>query len=293
MLPNFLVIGANKAGTSSLYHYLQAHPQVYVSPVKEPTYFALAGLPPESRRQLLFTNSMVATRDAYEKLFEGVDGETAVGEASTAYLDSRRAAFQIRRAIPDAKLIAILRDPSDRACSAHAMFFDRGFEPLESFEAAIDAELGGCSWRKYVEYGFYYEKLSRYYELFGSDQMKIFLYEDLRDDPLRVLHDIFEWLGVDPSFLPDVSNRYNVSVVPRSTAVSKALDGDSRVKSALKTVLPAPARGWMKRRARSWNQARPVGMSPEMRRRLIDVFEKDIRGVEGLIDRDLSEWRTV
>jgi len=291
MLPNFFVIGANKAGTTSLHHYLKAHPQVFMSAVKEPSYFALRPLPPGSRP--VFTQEMVATREAYDELFEAVDGEKAVGEASTAYLVSRRAALRIREEIPDAKLIAILRDPSDRAQSAHAMYVGMGFEPLKSFEAAVDEELGGCPWRKYVRLGFYHEGLSRYYELFGPHQVKVFLYEDLRDEPLRVLRDIFEWLDVDPSFTPDVSIRHNVSVFPRNAALSKTLEGDSRVKSALKTMLPEPARGWMKRRAQSWNQTRPAGLSPEMRRRLIELFEQDIRRVQGLIDRDLSTWLTV
>jgi hypothetical protein len=294
VLPNFLVIGANKAGTTSMHRYLDEHPQVFLSAVKEPGYFALDGvLPQESRPDSVFTEEMVATREAYEELFDAVDGERAVGEASTVYLPSRRAALRIREEIPDAKLIAILRDPSDRAQSAHAMYVGMGLEPLKSFEAAVDEELGGCSWRRYVKLGFYHEGLARYYELFGPDQVKVFLYEDLRDQPLRVLRDIFQWLDVDPSFTPDVSRRYNVSVLQRSTVLSKALEGDLRVKSALKTMLPEPARGWMKRRARSWNQTRPPRLSQEMRRRLIEVFEQDIRHVEGLIDRDLSGWLNV
>ena len=293
MLPNFLVIGANKAGTTSLYHYLKAHPQVFISAVKEPSYFALAGaLPPGSRPDTVLTKEMVATREDYEELFETVDGEKAIGEVSTAYLPSLPAALRIRREIPDAKLIAILRDPSDRAQSAHAMYVGRGVEPLESFEAAVEEELGGCPWRKYVKRGFYHEGLSRYYTLFGPHQVKVLLYEDLRDEPLRVLRDIFEWLDVDSSFMPDVSRRYNPSGSPRSSAVQQVLEGDSRVKAALKTMLPRPARGWTRRRAQSWNQARPKELSQGMRRRLIEVFEEDIRRLESLIDRDLSEWLT-
>jgi hypothetical protein len=292
MLPNFLVIGANKAGTTSLYNYLKEHPEIFLSAVKEPSYFALAGLPPGSPPGY-FMKKTVATREAYEELFEAVDGEKAVGEASTMYLHNRRAALGIRNEIPDAKLIAILRDPSDRALSAHTMFVRRGVEPLKSFEAAIDEELGGSSWRYYVKYGFYSEGLSRYYELFGPQQVKVFLYEDLRDEPLRVLRDIFDWLDVDPSVTPDVSRRYNVSLSARSVALSKVTERDSRVKSALKTMLPESARGWMKRRARRWNQTRPAELSPVMRQRLIGVFEEDIRRVEGLINRDLSEWLTV
>jgi hypothetical protein len=292
VLPNFLVIGANKGGTTSLYHYLKSHPQVFLSAVKEPSYFALAGLPPGSRPDGVLTQTMVDTRDDYEALFEAVDGEKAVGEASTAYLVNRRAALGIRAEIPDAKLIAILRDPTDRARSAHARAVGRGLEPLESFEAAVDEELGGCTWRTYVRFGLYADGLARYYELFGPQQMKVFLYEDLRDDPLRVVRDLFEWLDVDPSFTPDVSRRYNVSAPPRTAALGRALGGGGRARSALKTLLPEQTRGWMRRRAGSWNRTRPAGMSPELRRRLVDVFEGDIRRVEDLIDRDLSVWRT-
>ena len=295
VLPNFLVIGANKAGTTSLHHYLGSHPQVFISVVKEPSYFALAGTrPSRSRPDGVLTDGMVATREGYEALFEAAQGEKAVGEVSTAYLPSERAAFRIRAEIPAAKLIAILRDPADRARSAHAMHVSRKIEPLGSLDSAIEQELGGCSWRKYLKLGFYYDGLARYYELFGRDQVKVFLYDDFRDEPLRMLGDTFEWLGVDPTFTPDLSRRYNTSKLPVDPAFTHVVEPNSRAKAALKRMLPKPARRWMKKRARTWNHAQsPPRLSPETRRHLIEVFEADIRRVEALINRDLTGWRTI
>lgn len=128
-LPNFLVIGAHKAGTTALYNYLKQHPQVYMSPAKEPRFFALEG------KNLKFlgpkkdpgNRCRFTTLEAYRELFQGVSSEVAIGEASTLYLYSQEAPKRIQHYIPDAKLIAILRNPIKRAYSnfVHAMQDDR------------------------------------------------------------------------------------------------------------------------------------------------------------------------
>lgn len=291
MLPNFFVLGANKAGTTSLHRYLAQHPEVFMCPVKEPYYFAHEG---ELPAYTPFRAEMekAQTREAYEALFAGVNGETAIGESSTGYLPNSIAARRIREEIPHARLIAVLRDPSERAHSAHAHARREGKEPIVSFEGAVEAELEGCRWRSYVGLGYYAEGIARYTELFGPEQLKVFLYEDLRDEPLTVVREIFEHLHVDPAFTPDVDRRYNVSSVPRSTAVDHALRGGSRTKSAMKAVLPVSTRRWMKRRAHAWNRESPQPLSPEMRARLVGMFDEDIRATEALIGRDLSSWRT-
>ncbi|EPZ44556.1 hypothetical protein N007_10785 [Alicyclobacillus acidoterrestris ATCC 49025] len=142
LLPNFLVIGAAKAGTTALYRYLSQHPEVFMPSIKEPNYFALAN------REVRFqgpgddrTNRSSITRFAdYQALFDEADGYQAVGEASPMYLYTADAANRIHDLIPNVKLIVILRDPVERAHSAYLHLRRDEREPLANFADAIAAE---------------------------------------------------------------------------------------------------------------------------------------------------------
>ena len=130
-MPNFLIIGAMKSGTTALYYYLEQHPQVYMSPVKEPNFFC-------SEEN---SDGDFATRlGAYQDLFRDVSGEKAIGEASHCYLYEPEAAARIQEYITDAKLIAVLRDPVDRAYSHFLHMVRNGSEPLTDFALALREE---------------------------------------------------------------------------------------------------------------------------------------------------------
>ena len=129
VLPNFLIIGAAKSGTTSLYSYLNQHPQVYFSPFKEPRFFALEGKEVNYQGPSQVVNQKaINTIDEYEKLFAGVTDEVAIGEASTLYLYSPEAPAKIKQYIPQVKLIAILRNPIDRAYSGYCHLVRDGYE---------------------------------------------------------------------------------------------------------------------------------------------------------------------
>src|SRR3712207_6354190 len=134
-MPNFLIIGAMKSGTTALYYYLEQHPEIYMSPVKEPNFFS-------SQEQ---ENAADAVTDigTYQHLFRGVSGEKAIGEASHSYLYEPGAAAEIRRYLPEAKLIAILRNPIDRAYSHFLHMVRSGTEPLDDFAQALQEEVVG------------------------------------------------------------------------------------------------------------------------------------------------------
>jgi hypothetical protein len=218
MLPNFLIIGAGRSGTTTLYRYLQHHPQVFMSAVKEPGYFAYPGGKPHyvgpgdaDAAERLFTS-----RAAYETLFEGRTKESAVGEASTVYLHAPSAPEQILRYIPQAKLVAILRNPIDRGYSSFLMNRQRGHEGLSNYIDAVEAEEArlAAGWSLLFGYrrnGLYWEHLSRYLVRFPRPNIKVYLFEDLRDRPLWLLQDLFAFLEVDPQFRPAISRRHNAS----------------------------------------------------------------------------------
>ena len=146
--PNFFIIGAAKSGTTSLYHYLKQHPQIYMSPVKEPRFFAFHGETLEIDRydqlsradlRLILADSITKPSD-YLALFNGVKDEKAIGEASPLYLQIPQVAARIHQFIPHAKLLAVLRNPIDRTYSQFLMHSRNGLAPSKDFLQTIALE---------------------------------------------------------------------------------------------------------------------------------------------------------
>lgn len=292
-MPNFLIIGAEKSGTTALYHYLKQHPQIYMSSVKEPNFFSLEGEKLDDLGPGHLPSGHITDIEDYRKLFRGVSDETSIGEASPAYLYQQKAAERIRHHIPDAKLIAILRDPVERAYSNFLHCISLGREPLEDFEQALQEEEMRVqnNWRglwHYKRKGFYYEQLQRYFDLFDKSQMRVYLYEDLNEDPSGTLRDIFHFLEVDDSFIPDTSARFNVSGVPRNKALHSLVTNLNR--PAIKRFIPIRVLHALREPVRDRILTEPPQLSPEVRGLLIEVFREDILKLQELIDRDLSGW---
>jgi Sulfotransferase family len=293
MMPNFLVIGAQKAGTTSLYHYLKQHPEIYMSPLKEPHFFAVEGADPDFRGPLPRNPLTITDLETYRALFAGVSSETAIGEASPGYLGNPRAAGRIRHYIPEAKLIAILRNPVERAYSAylHRVRDDREWldfaRALREEEARVRANLTP-GWY-YKRAGFYYSQLKRYYELFDREQIRVYLYEDLDADPAGMLRELFAFLNVDETFVPDTSLKHGVTGVPRSRILRRFLRGSNPVKSVLRPLFRPETRVKMVTKLNNLNLTKPQ-MSPEVRGTLVSSYREDILKLQDLIERDLSEW---
>jgi len=220
-MPNFLLMGAAKAGTTALYQYLKQHPQIYMSPVKEPHFFAYEGRKPNTQGPGDTANDSIITLKEYLALFESVRNERAIGEASTMYLYLPQACERIRYYLPDARLIAILRHPAERAYSAFIHLVREGRETLTNFSQALQSEEErirqnwGPLWHL-TRCGFYYEQVKRYFDTFPREQIKIYLYDDFKARPTQVVQDIFRFLKVDDSFQPDMSVRVNISGIPKS-----------------------------------------------------------------------------
>jgi len=307
MMPNFLIVGAPRAGTTSLWRYLESHPQVYMSPVKEPKFFAFEGEEadfrgpsPEDSPGDTSVPWAITDLEAYRALFDGVTDETAVGEASTIYLYyNEKACERIRHYAPEAKLIAVLRDPAERAYSHFLFMRSHSREPLTDFARALDAEAervreGWWPAFHYARTGFYHEQLSRYSELFGWDRIRVYLYEDLQADPSGVTRDMFRFLGVDDTFVPDdVSVRYNPSGIPRSERLYALLySGFRRARPYVEPHLPNGLRQRVPRvvatlKHRNLDKPR---LSTEVRGRLIEEYRDDVLKLQELIGRDLSSW---
>jgi Sulfotransferase family len=301
-LPNFLIIGAMKSGTTSLYYYLKQHPQIYMSSIKEPNFFALEGsnldfdgAEGKERIKRWIKRDFVTNIEEYRALFRGAAGETAIGEASPIYLYSPEASYRIRHYVPEAKLIAILRNPVERAYSAFVYMSREGREPLNDFSRALRAEEGRMrdNWEwiwHYKHVGFYYSQLKRYFDVFDRDQIRVYLYEDLRAGIPRVLRDIFGFLEVDDTFVPDTSMRHNVSGTPKSGLLPGFIFGRNPVKTVLKPLFPQELRQHISVSLKSRYLVGAPPLVPEVRRELLEAYRDDVLKLESLIERDLSGW---
>jgi hypothetical protein len=235
------------------------------------------------------------TIEEYRALFEGVSYETAIGEASPWYLYSAQAPSKIRHYVPEAKLIVVLRNPVDRAYSAFMQYVRDGREPLDDFARALEAEEERIkdNWEwiwHYKNMGFYYAQLRRYYETFERKQIRVYLYEDLNDAPIDVLQDVFRYLGVDDTFTPDTSPRYNVSGIPKSKALLTLVKRPNLIKASLKPLLPTRLRRRISTTLQNINLSEPPPPRQEIRRELIEVYRQDTLKLQDFIQRDLSSW---
>jgi hypothetical protein len=295
-LPNFLVIGAAKAGTTAMWHYLGQHPQIYMSPHKEPRYFALCGRPVDFRGPGDMTRFHFVTDFAdYEALFDGVKGETAIGEASPWYLYVPSAAPAIKERLPGVKLVAILREPVERAFSNYLHAVREGLEPLRSFREAMEAEEGriqaGWSPRfHYRQKGFYYQQLSHYLEFFDRRQFWICLYDDFLENPAEVFADLFNFLDIDSEFEVDVRQKLNVSWVPRSRALAQILREGNTLTRGMRRVVPKGIREKIKERIGAFNERPKPILSAEDRARYRSEYRDDVLQLESLLERNLERW---
>jgi hypothetical protein len=288
-LPNCLVIGAMRSGTSTLYQLLSQHPDVFMATPKEPNYFAFRDMGTAK----VEGSGCVTDDDEYRSLFEPGARVPIRGEASHSYLYfSDRSASAISKTLPDVRLIAILRNPADRAFSHYALHRRNGLEPAASFEEALEKEptriASGDLFGHYAARGHYASQLALFVERFGPESLRVYLYEDLDLDAPKLIHDVYSFLGVDTTFRPDVRSRSNPSGIPRSKVMHALLVKDNPVKRFVQPKLP-PQLYRLGIRARDRNLMRPQ-MGHETRQRLLEEYRPGIEDLQRLLNRDLGHW---
>lgn len=293
--PNFVMIGPPKSGSTSLYHYLKQHPDIYLSAVKEPRYFLFDQNDPEKYRGFRPDRpemKCISDPDKYQALFHGVQGEKAVGEASARYLISPEAAPRMRDHNPAMKLITVLRQPADRA---HSNFWWRKTstdEKAETFAEAVEEELSGArdNWfhGRYIAGGYYARFLKHYLGFFPRDQIQIHLFEDFTGHPIQACQHIFEFLGVDPSFVPETEKAWYKSGRFSNPVHQKIWDASRGLRDAARPFVPLRLRGWAFEKATAGMKRVPF--DPSLRARLNDLYREDILELQDLLGRDLSHW---
>jgi hypothetical protein len=311
--PDFFIVGAPKAGTTSLYYYLDQHPEIYMSPIKEPCHFStevrpqffsdelrpqieqdVAALPRYLAGPVLEKRAggIVQEWDDYLRLFAGANGHKAAGEASVCYLWSPSAPKNIRARVPAAKILIFLRNPADRAFSQYVHGVSAGWI-RQSLRGHIDANLRNRDQRfgmdfPFLELGLYYAQVKRYQATFPAANLYIGFYEDYRDRPQETLAGVLRFLEVDDKFQPDTSARHLELRVPRSIGASNLLKSSGLWQGARRLCPPQllPLARRLAHRPR--NQVR---LDPKDRAFLTGYYREDVGKLAALLDRDLSHWQ--
>lgn len=288
MLPNFLIVGAPKAGTTWLYSRLRRHPDVFMPSVKELNFFNHDG---GSSRES--DNLETKNRDWYEYHFQNAEGKTAVGEASADYLWHASAPRRIYELLPNVRLIACLRHPTARAWSDYWMV--RGLEnSIPEFNRLVEQEDN-----RFVKIGRYGEHLTRYLSLFDRGQMLILIYEEVFSEPFKSLNEICSFLEVDDTYYQDqswVTGTENSSSSIRSGLLHEIVvatgtwmrhtEGARQVLDALKATGLTDLIKDANRKPREYPE-----MDPEVRKELDEYYAPTLLRVEDIVGRKIGAWR--
>ena len=292
-LPNFLIIGVQKAGTTSVYNYLNEHPQIYMSPVKETNFFE-TDWEKESAESLKKSRQTIRDIDTYSKLFDGVEDEIAIGEASPNYLLHHQVSTEtIQRYIPEAKLIAILRNPAERAYSDYLMHIRDAIEKPEPLSEII-AHRSHSAY--FFRKGFYYEPIKHFFDKFGKEKVKVYLYDDLCKDPQALMQNMYNFLGVDDSFVPNTGKKAQKAKVPKNQGVNNLLKTKNPLRtiaaSTLKVFLPLEVRQKLREGIINLNSQGKdaLPLQAEDRAKMVKMFREDVLNLQDLLQKDLSPW---
>ncbi len=298
-LPDFLVAGVPKAGTTALHTALSRHPGLYLSPIKEPKFFLTDGPPPTrgGPGDALTYREHVWQRDRYEALFDAAAPGALRGEATPLYLYDAGAMERIRALIPDAALIVVIRDPVERAHSNWTHLWSAGLEPEGDFLRACEEEAGriAAGWASFWHYtglSRYGEQLERAFSLFPREQVLVLRYRRLIEEPAAVLDQICGFLGVETGLLAEIP-RENVTAHPEPTLAHRAVSLGMRVSDTAGRLLPGTAATAATHRLerflqRGRRERQPLGW--EQRQALLPRFDEDVRLLGALLGEDFTDW---
>jgi hypothetical protein len=291
-LPNFFIVGAAKAGTTSMYEYLEQHPDVYMAAIKEPHWFSKVR--PKADREA----RPVTSEADYLKLFDGWRGERAVGEASPSYLWDREAPAMIERSVPQARIIIMLREPTSRAFSHYLMDVYAGRQKLPFYDAlkedfANPEKEWGVS-HLYVELGLYCEQVSRYFERFGHKNVLVLFFEEIFCGPeatARALRKVLDFLGLDPGLNGICyQQRHNSLTKPRNR-ISRLILDSSGLKRTGGRLLPKKLKRRMREKLLLRRVEKPAArLDPQAAEFLREIYEPETACLEELLGRKLP-WR--
>lgn len=309
--PDFLVIGAVKAGTTSLHAYLSQHPDVYLTPIKETNFFSRNDMKFEHFRkdyqydtELNYTSYLarsplpkkhiahVPDTATYQALFREIQANNLTGEVCNSYLICPSSAQTIKAHNPQTKIIAVLRNPAERAFSQYLMNIKEGKTTESDFLTELEADAlqthqGWGVSHQYRELGHYYKQIKRYYDVFPADQIKLLFFEDFKADPQKFLNDLFDFLGLPLADI-DTETRLNEAGKPRLGKLNFLLT-QLGIIAFLKKLFPGNIRQQLAKVM--YTQKGLPSLQNNEREQLMDYYKEGIEGLEKLLGRTLNIWK--
>ncbi|MEM9267179.1 MAG: sulfotransferase [Cyanobacteria bacterium P01_F01_bin.13] len=292
--PTFLIIGVQKSGTTSIYSYLKQHPQVYMSPVKETNFFerdwttAAADVLRRKRDNII-------TWEDYQQLFAAAtEQHLALGEVSPNYMFHYQfAAKHIQTRLPDVKLLAVLRNPVQRAFSDYLMHMRDAVVGKQTPLAEQVRSRGDASY--VLLKGKYYEPLKHFIDRFGRSRVDVFLYDDLRQDSQAFMQNLYRSIGVDSDFVVDTSKKLQVAKVPKNQTMNRLLKTQNPIRTVatgIMQLVPSTVRHQLRDRLIALNsqEKNQVKFTEEDQILLQQYYREDILKLQDLLQRDLSVW---
>lgn len=285
---NIMIAGTQKAATSSLQRYMGEHPDVITHPALEFTYFVLED----------------EWKQGYEKRYrhqfgDHIDNSKKIMAKNVGIMYFEHALQHLKEHNPNVKIIIVLRNPVDRAYSAYWYARWRGHETVESFDEALHADPSRADTfvsRGIIDYlgrGEYAKQLDMVYKYFDKSQVLIIFQEDMKKDMKNIMKRVFEFSGLDSSFVPNLEKKYNESSRSIFPKISRWLRSEnSPIKSILKSVISPRLLTKAKYKVSSLNSAlySPPPMNPKTRQYLIDYYKPHNEKLEKIVGRDLSSW---
>ena len=296
-MPDFFIVGAARSGTTSLDRYLSQHPEIYMTPRKETHFFARDFLPPcfKGPGDERLNRLLIREEEQYAQLFAQAANAKAVGESSAFYLSFPGTAQRIAQAVPHARILILLREPVERAYSAYTFLAGR---ETGSFEEGLrleqerkQQEFEPMWW--YTSLGLYSRQVKEYFDVFGSRQVKVLLYNELFANPGPLLHEVFAFLGVREDISIDTSVQYNPAGIPKSRRLYSMLDrfiyNPNALEKRVKSLIPQRLRLiWASKALGMLTQSVPL--ASQIRAQLKAYFAADVGRLEEVLQRDLLCW---
>lgn len=302
-IPDFLIIGAGKSGTTSLNNYLRQHPEIYIPIKKEPNFYGYERMNDASfsdEKELRNYKNSITNLDDYLALFADALTGQVKGETSNTYLYHKDAPERIHYYNPEVKLIAILRQPAERLFSRYLHLARVNRLPTEKFEDCLDKNTIWWQRNDLIAEGFYHHNLKKYYELFPESQIRVFLYDEFSESPDIVLKELFDFIGVDPSFSPELNVWYNPSGFIKNRMLDRIIGPQGVIQNSAKAVFTPQFYRALKEnliiqafinKVRKKNLERPKLDARMFSTLTHDIYGQDLARLEKLIKKDLSSWR--
>lgn len=295
---DFVGIGAPRSGTTWIAKCLMEHPEISFPYAKELNYFS------KTRANKTKSEYEISGINGYLSLFKSVPSNKVKGEYSTYYLADPNAAKLIKKHFPNIKIIVSLREPVERAYSDYGNIKLSDLEEKDSFEKAFNRK--GMGLDSYKDRGMYFEQLKEYYKLFPKKNIHVIIYDDIKKNPGKVMHDLYKFLGVNSNFNPPSLNkkenpqeetkfkplRYVINTLRRITnaleklGLGKAISFTKRV-----TKINKLFNNLNKMNKKEVKEESKEKLSPELKKKLKKVYAKDIKQLEKLINRNLRPWK--